>query len=55
MSKDKIKTIFVKTIKIITPAKQEFKIVDNTIDKINALLRKIKVKAVCVAGGSYQV
>jgi len=53
MSKDKIKTIFVKTIKIITPAKQEFKIVDNTIDKINALLRKNKVKAVCVAGGSY--
>ena len=53
MNKNSMKTIFERTIKRITPAKQEFKIVDDTIEKINALVKKSGVKAVCTAGGSY--
>ncbi len=53
MTKDRIEAIFEKTISRVKPEKQVFKEVDDTIKKINALLKKNKIKAVCVAGGSY--
>ncbi|MBU1321487.1 MAG: CCA tRNA nucleotidyltransferase [Nanoarchaeota archaeon] len=46
-------SVLSKVIKKIKPAKQEFKVVDSLIKQINALLKKKKIKAVCVAGGSY--
>ena len=53
MAEDKIKTIFAKIKDKTKPEKKGFKAADDTIDKINALLRKEKIKAVCMAGGSY--
>jgi len=37
----------------IKPAKQEFSEVDDTIKRINSLLKKNKIEAECVAAGSY--
>ncbi|MBW2990368.1 nucleotidyltransferase domain-containing protein [Candidatus Woesearchaeota archaeon] len=42
-----------KVVKKLKPAKQEFIQVDEVIKKINSLLEKNKIKARCVAGGSY--
>jgi tRNA nucleotidyltransferase (CCA-adding enzyme) len=48
-----IKEIFGKIIQAIKPMQEEFVEADETIKKINALLKKNKLNAVCMAGGSY--
>ncbi len=53
MAEESIKRILKNTIERIKPEKQEFKEVDDTIKKINSLLKKNKIKAECIAGGSY--
>jgi len=53
MTEDNINRVFEEVIKEIKPEKQEFKQVDETIRKINVLLKKNNIKAECIAGGSY--
>ncbi|MBW3000816.1 nucleotidyltransferase domain-containing protein, partial [Candidatus Woesearchaeota archaeon] len=53
MEKNKVKIICEKIIKKIRPEKQEFIEVDNIIKKINTILKKNRIKAEGVAGGSY--
>jgi tRNA nucleotidyltransferase (CCA-adding enzyme) len=52
-AENSIKWIFKKAIKSIKPKHESFKEADETIAKINALLKKSNIKAVCMAGGSY--
>jgi len=56
MTQDKeneVKRVLERIIKRVKPKKQEFKQVDETIKKINALLKKNNMNAECIAGGSY--
>jgi len=50
---ESIKTIEDNIIARLRPAKQEFSEVDETIKSINGLLKEHRIKAECVAAGSY--